>query len=452
MLDPTAAHVEADDQGDHLMQQEVTPSLEVVLERRRDNLARALNLGNECLLVFSGHEIGIPGGLDTTYPLIEHPDFRWLSEQRGAGHVLAYDPDSGWQEFFRRPSMDDVIWMGAEWDGRGRPVEELAGWMAERADKTMVFLGQAPESFNGVAKTERPDIAATAWDVRRAKDPYAIEQIEKAIAATASGFRALRGFVEPGRSEREIAAELLYHFQRGGADALAFPTIVGTGNNSARLHFAPSERVVRRGDWILVDGGAAVNGYVGDVTRMFPPDRSGLSDMHRDLYAMLLGVQTAAIARALPGREWVDIHRETALDIARGLQELRIIKGTPEAAVETGAVGLFFPHGVGHMFGLGVRDASGHAPDRAGLEVVAMARPRCNFVLQPGYSMTIEPGCYFIPPYLRQHQEQGKFSDQVNYDLALGAWSDVGGIRIEDDIIIGKAGEAPRVLTAGIPK
>ncbi len=233
---------------------------------------------------------------------------------------------------------------------------------------------------------------------------------------------------------------------------LAFSTIVGTGSNSARLHYAPGEREVHPGEWVLVDAGASVNGYVADVTRMFPADRSTLSELHREFYNMLLAVQVAAIARCTPGTEWLDVQRATALDIARGLKHMGVIKGEPESAVESGAVGMFFPHGVGHMFGLGVRDASGHSPNRPGLKVVAMARPRCNFKLLPGYSMTVEPGCYFIPPYLEKHRAEGKFGDQVNYDLALGVFSHIGGIRIEDDVIVGEPGEAARVLTAGIPK
>lgn len=436
------------------MQNHASQNLDTVLAKRRENLAKALSLRDEVLLFFAGQDISIPGGLDTTYPFIEHPDFRWLSEIRGPGHVLAYDPKEGWSEFFRRPSMDDIIWSGAEWDGRGNSVDDISDWLDRRkkAGRSFIFLGQAPEIFHGIAKTENPEIAALVWDARRAKDPYAVEQIEKAIAATAAGFRALAGFIEPGRSEREIAAEIMLHFLRNGADSLAFPTIVGTGSNSARLHFTPSERIVKRGEWILVDAGASVRGYVGDVTRMFPTDRSSLSEMHREFYSMLLQVQVSAIARCIAGAEWVDIQRATALDIARGLTHMGILNGQPESAVETGAVGLFFPHGVGHMFGLGVRDASGHSPDRKGLEMVAMARPRCNFKLKPGYSMTVEPGCYFIPPYLEQKRAEGKFLDQVNYDLALGIWSEIGGIRIEDNIVIGMAGQQPRVLTAAIAK
>jgi Xaa-Pro aminopeptidase len=72
----------------------------------------------------------------------------------------------------------------------------------------------------------------------------------------------------------------------------------------------------------------------------------------------------AAIAACRPGVEWREVHRTAALVTAEGLIELGVLRGVPETLVESGAVTLFFPHGVGHMVGLGVRDA-GYASDEA---------------------------------------------------------------------------------------
>ena len=66
--------------------------------------------------------------------------------------------------------------------------------------------------------------------------------------------------------------------------------------------------------------------------------------------------------------------------------------------------------------------------------------------------MTVEPGCYFIPAYLDQQEQSGRFKDQIDFDLARGEFARIGGLRIEDDIIVGEAGKPPRVLTSEIPK
>ncbi|HEY5596348.1 MAG TPA: M24 family metallopeptidase, partial [Candidatus Bipolaricaulota bacterium] len=109
---------------------------------------------------------------------------------------------------------------------------------------------------------------------------------------------------------------------------------------------------------------------------------------------------------------------------------------------------LFFPHGLGHLVGLGVRDASGYLPGRRRSRRPGLKNLRLNLPLQPGYVVTIEPGLYFIPALLGD-QRRRQFKHQVHWQrvdrlLALG------GVRIEDNVLV-TAGE-PDVLTAGIPK
>lgn len=420
---------------------------------RRERLETNLNLQKEVLVFFSGREVTKPGGLDRTYDFEQHPTFQWLTEYDGPGHALVFDPKEGWIEFFNQPSMDDRIWSGTMPDGRGKPRSDLDEWLNSRRDRPIIFLGNpAGEKFKGIKRFKSHEIEEEVWHLQRAKDSYALSRIEDAILATLGGFHALPSIIRPGMSEKEIARELEYHFSRAGAEVTAFPTIVGTGSNSATLHFAPSDRLVVPGDWILVDAGAQINGYVGDVTRMFPSDgNSAFTGLQKTLYDMLLRVQEAAIDRCRVGVEWSEVHRQTAYDLAAELKDLGILYCSADDAVESGAIGLFLPHGVGHMYGLRVRDASGWAPGRRKLEVVAGARPRCNFKLEDTFTLTVEPGCYFIRELLMQSKLAGEFLELVNYDLALGEFADIGGLRIEDNIVVTSDG-APVVLTSGIPK
>ena len=110
---------------------------------------------------------------------------------------------------------------------------------------------------------------------------------------------------------------------------------------------------------------------------------------------------------------------------------------------------LFFPHGLGHMLGLGVRDASGLEPGRTKDPRPSLRTLRMNLILRPGYIVTVEPGLYFIPALLNDPARRAKFRDAVNWPLAEKCLG-LGGVRFEDNILVTDG--APVNLTAAIPK
>ena len=119
------------------------------------------------------------------------------------------------------------------------------------------------------------------------------------------------------------------------------------------------------------------------------------------------------------------------------------------ATVPKGAVAVFFSHGIGHTVGLGVRDVGGKAPGReAGRKCCGVA-VRLDLPLEEGLLVTVEPGIYFVPAMLDDPENRDRFRDQVNWD-ALDAWRPVGGVRIEDNVLIRPKG--PRVMTSEISK
>jgi Xaa-Pro aminopeptidase len=143
------------------------------------------------------------------------------------------------------------------------------------------------------------------------------------------------------------------------------------------------------------------------------------------------------------------VHRTAATVIARGLAEIGILKGSAENLAESGVVSLFFPHGVGHMLGLMIRDVGGRAPGRKDGCVCCGSRLRVDLPLDEGFVMTVEPGVYFVPAILDDPDRRSKFKNEVAWD-ALSKWRVVGGVRIEDDILV--TAKEPKVLTAAIPK
>ena len=141
------------------------------------------------------------------------------------------------------------------------------------------------------------------------------------------------------------------------------------------------------------------------------------------------------------------MHRTAALAIADGLVAAGILRGEVESLVESGAVGLFFPHGIGHLVGLGVRDAGEPLYERRH-EPPPYPNLRIDLPLEPGMVVTVEPGVYFVPALLQDPERRARHRDEVDWDRVermLG----FGGIRIEDNLLV--TAEGHEVITADVP-
>ncbi len=415
------------------------------LERRRERVAAAWNLSDEIVLVGAGEPIPVPGGADQTYPFLSHSEYFYLADRECVNGVVAFDPREGWTDFAPEVTEDDRVWSGLS-DAEGTPLSGLPAWLAARRGRRVAMLG-----------TPLADVAADAgftaearealMQARRPKDEVELERMRRAAAATARGFAALQPLIRAGATERGLQVELEAEFARGGGDRNAFSTIVGVGTNSGVLHFEPGRRTARDGDNVLVDAGAEVGRYSCDVTRTY---RAGARDgFFRDLYQVVLGAQVKAIERCRPGTEWRDVHLASARDMTEGLVALGILRGAPDSLVEQDAHALFYPHGLGHLVGLGVRDASGYLPGRKRSTRFGLSFLRCDFPLQKGFVTTVEPGLYFIPALLKDPARRSRYRDAVDWAKVDGLLG-FGGIRIEDDVLVTDG--APEVLTAAIPK
>lgn len=416
------------------------------LEERRRRAAQAFQLTDEIVLIAAGEPIGIPGGADQTYPFRPHTEYFWLADRERPGCILAFDPQEGWVDFVPEVTQAERVWEGGG-ASEGVPASTFPAWLEARRGRPLAVLGcPLPGVEYDLQLRERLRGALLA--ARRRKDEEELSRIRCACAATAAGHAVARSLIAAGRSEREIQIELEAAFFRAGARRTAFGTIVGSGPNSAVLHFEPSARRLVAGELVLIDAGAEVEGYCGDVTRTYPVG-SRFEGLQRDLYQLLLAAEEAAVAQCRPGQEFRELHLATATRIADGLAQLGLLKGQAEALVESGAVALFFPHGLGHLVGLGVRDASGYAPGRERSPHPVLRYLRCDFPLEEGFVTTIEPGIYFIPALLTDPELRARHREEVNWEL-VDTLHDFGGFRIEDDVLV-TAGE-PEVLTAAVPK
>jgi Xaa-Pro aminopeptidase len=269
------------------------------------------------------------------------------------------------------------------------------------------------------ARVQAYDPAAMQEALRLYKSRDELRLMRQAATIAAAGhLRAMR-LARPGRYEHEVEAELLHAFRSAGA-VPSYEPIVGGGANACVLHYRANNAPLRDGDLLLVDAGAEVDCYASDITRTYPVN-GRFSPEQRALYDVVLAAQHAAIAAVRPGQPWTASHDAAVKTIATGLCEIGLIKGSPRAAMESGAYKAFFPHKTGHWLGLDVHDVGDYRID---------GEPR---VLEPGMVLTVEPGIYIAP------EAKG----------VAAKWRGIG-IRIEDDVVVTSG--AAEVLTDGVPK
>ncbi len=415
------------------------------LERRRRAVAAAWGLGDEVVLVGAGEPAPVPGRRDRTYPFRSHAEYLYLTDRERPGGVLALDPHDGWFDFVVPVTRDERLWEGAIDEEDILSTAALPAWLEERRGRRLACLGApVPGVDPDDGLTDELRYALNA--VRRPKDELELERMRVAELATAAGFAAIQPLLAPGTTERQVQIELEAAFFRNGADHLAFDTIVGGGPNAAVLHVAPGERPFREGELILIDAGAEYRGYASDVTRTYPASGS-FTPEQAEIYGVVRRAGLAAVEACTPGAEWRDVHRITSVVVAEGLVAFGLLRGDPESLVERGAQALFFPHGVGHMVGLGIRDAGEVLRGRPAHED-EFPKLRMDLPLLPGYVVTVEPGIYVVPALLEDDELRGRYRDAVDWERAE-SMLDFGGIRIEENVLVTDGG--PHVLTGDVP-
>jgi Xaa-Pro aminopeptidase len=405
------------------------------LERRRAAATAAWNLDRDVVLVAAGDRIPVPGRGDRTYPFRAHSEYLYLTDRERPGGVLAYAPADGWVEFVAPVDAEELLWSGLEGDREGvpegtRPLGELEAWVGDRSVRRL-----------GAAANADVVLRDALIHVRRPKDDAELERMRRAAEATRAGFAELVQLIAAGRTERELQIKLEAAFLLNGGDFLAFETIVAAGDHAAVLHFSPTGRELGNGDLLLVDAGAEYRGYASDVTRTYPVGGT-FSAEQAFVHDTVRRAGETAIAACRPGTQWHDVHRAAALVVAEGLVELGVLRGSPETLVESGAATLFFPHGVGHLVGLGVRD-TGPASDEAGKPVPGLPRLRLDVPLGPRQVWTVEPGIYFVPALLAR--ERGR--DGVDWDR-VDELNGFGGVRLEQNVLI--TDDGCEILTAAV--
>ena len=398
---------------------------------------------------------------DTDYPYRHDSYFYYLTGFTEPDAVLVLVAASGDAPdqsilFCRQKNLEREIWDGFRHGPDGAraafgfdaafPIEDLDGEMAR-------LLANAPAAWYALGHSAALDLQMKTWlgNVRRqarsgvtaptvAHDLFALldemrlfkdgsEQALMQRAATISAqahARAMRAS-RPGMYEYEIEAELLHEFRRNGAQFPAYTPIVAAGANACVLHYNVNNAQSRDGDLILIDAGCEFDSYASDITRTYPVN-GRFSAPQRILYELVLEAQAAALAVVKPGAIYTGMHDAALRVLAQGMLDTGLIaKGkfaSAEDVIAERAHLQFYMHGTGHWLGMDVHDVGAYR------DVNAEGKP--SRPLQPGMTLTVEPGIYVRPA-------EGVPEQFWNI-----------GIRIEDDVLV--SADGCTILSEAAPK
>ena len=350
--------------------------------------------------------------------------------------------------FCREKNMEREVWDGFRYGPEAARTAfgfDAAFPIAQLNDKLVELMGNQPALFHPLgahaawddrilelrarvqaqarsgitAPNEIHDVRMLLDEMRLIKDDGELATMRRAAAiSVAAHMRAMRA-TRPGRMEYEIEAELLCEFRRNGAQAPAYAPIVAGGANACVLHYVGNNAALKDGDLLLIDAACEVDGYAADITRTFPVNGK-FSAAQKDVYEMVLAAQTAAIAAARPGMRWNEPHDAALRVIAQGLIDFRLCSGSLDAVLESESYKRFYMHRTGHWLGMDVHDVGAYKLEDKWR------------TLQPGMTLTVEPGCYI----------------RAAADVPQALWNI--GVRIEDDVTITTDG--CEVLTEAAPK
>lgn len=211
--------------------------------------------------------------------------------------------------------------------------------------------------------------------LRAFKDETEISRIKKAAGIASAAMRSVINRARPGWTEKEMAWQFEIEAREKGADGIAFETIAASGKNAAFPHAKPTNKKIKKGDFVVLDYGVRYQGYCSDETCTIAFGK--LTDRQKNAYQIVKEAHDGVLKKLRAGMSAAEIDK-----LVRSIFGKKYVQ--------------YFIHGTGHGIGLDIHEAPRLAP-------------LSGDVLKPGMVFTIEPGLY-IP----------------------GLW----GIRIEDTVCL----------------
>ena len=392
------------------------------------------------------------------YPFRQDSSFRYFAAHNRPDLVLTVDAADGRSRLYGDdPSLDDIVWMGEQPSLADLAAEIGAGVGGALADLPAALAGRAVHYLppyreerrrrlrDWVGHADRPSrpLTEAVIALRSVKSAAELAEMDRAVATSLRMHAAARELAAPGLTEHEVAGLVEGIAIRAGG-RLSYPAIVTRNGHILHNHYHGNR--LAAGDLLLIDAGAeAPSGYAGDLTRTFAVGQP-LTTRQREVYELVDRARSEAVAALRPGVTYRSLHDAAYRRLATGLTELGLMRGDPAEATAAGAPALFMPHGLGHMIGLDVHDMEDLGEDLVGYDTTVTRSSafgtrslRLGKALRPGYALTVEPGCYFIPALIDRWAAEGHHADFIDYS-ALAAYRDFGGIRLEDNYAITAGG------------
>ena len=250
--------------------------------------------------------------------------------------------------------------------------------LVEADSMTRADGNRLSEKLDGVTLV---DSSGLVESLRAVKDADEVAIIRRSIEINERVFSQLLSELEPAMLESEIGFRLEALMREYGGEGCSFDPIVATGENSALAHYRPGKFAIGDSEFLLLDWGTQYRHYASDLTRMIWFSQSPTPQM-QEIYELVLAANLAAIdsvRSGITGKEVDAVARRLISDAGFGEQ---------------------FSHSLGHGIGLEIHESPS-------LSTVS------DTVLKPGMVITIEPGIYV---------------------------AGVGGVRIEDDVLVTETG------------
>lgn len=230
------------------------------------------------------------------------------------------------------------------------------------SDKTSVSrFGRLSGALGGVEIMQSDRFDRITEDMRAVKTEDELDYIKKAQELTDKTFSYILGRIETGRTEREIMLDMEFYMRGIGSEGVSFDFIVVSGKNSSLPHGVPTDKPIKKGDFVTMDFGAVYKGYRSDMTRTVAVGE--VSDEQRKVYETVKKAQAEALGTIRAGLVCSDVDK-----VARDIIYSAGYEGC-------------FGHGLGHSVGIEIHEEPRFSPS-------------CNAVLKPGMIMTVEPGIY----------------------------------------------------------
>lgn len=370
-------------------------------------------------------------------PLTRHHDSALLVRPGRKPKLFFYQADDYWH----LPPADPDSWWADEFEVVR--VRDTDGWKQAIASNT-AYIGDAPSLAASVeADKLNPERLLNRIHLERTrKTNYEIACITEAARLGAIGHVAAEKAFGEGLSEYDIHQRYCMAIKLIDAE-LPYGNIVALNEHGAVLHYQSHEQQAPlEARSFLIDAGATVHAYASDITRTYAARAGEFAELIVAMDTMQQQLCNAVVA----GLDYRELHLHTHQQIAGILKDFAIINCSADAAVASGLSAVFYPHGLGHFLGLQTHDVAGLIADAGGTPI---PRPeghpflRLTRELEPGNTLTIEPGLYFIEPLLRRWRETGDIA-AINWDK-VETLAPYGGVRIEDNILVTE--DLPRNLT-----